>query len=382
MHKNTEVAEIEIDEAVGGIIGTGRIMAAKHLPIGVLRDSTDDSSVDRYVLNKWWAGRSIPASRNGVNDVLETLGTYNFRLLLTKCFGLSLSDHYWIKPYNSDITWEKVNFFDNDFSEDIGDLLIGIGEKCGDFDLMSPDITSDGDLQKRWKIINGKRCLLKSGSKPFRQQPFNEAVASRIMKRLGIYHVPYSVTWVKDLPYSMCEDFVTKDTELISAWRMMHMRRRANHENEYFHFVNICNESGIDIVPFLDRMIVLDYIIANTDRHLNNFGLLRNPDTLEWIGAAPVYDSGSSLWYNDVTSSIPFAEVICKPFKRKHSEQLKLVSSFDWFNPTKLDGIEDEILDILCDPKVADYIELKRAKLISAEVRKRIDTLTHVAERK
>ncbi len=41
-------------------------------------------------------------------------------------------------------------------------------------------------------------------------------------------------------------------------------------------------------------MIVLDYIIANEDRHLNNFGLLRNAETLEWYGFAPIYDSGSS----------------------------------------------------------------------------------------
>lgn len=83
-----------------------------------------------------------------------------------------------------------------------------------------------------------------------------------------------------------------------------------------------------------------------------------NCSSTKWIGAAPVYDSGSSLWYNDVTSSIPFAEVICKPFKRKHSEQLKLVSSFDWFDLTKLDGIENEILDILCDPFLLRAIEL------------------------
>lgn len=45
-------------------------------------------------------------------------------------------------------------------------------------------------------------------------------------------------------------------------------------------------------MPFLDRMIVLDHTIANGDRHLNNFGLVRDADTLEWLGSAPVYDCG------------------------------------------------------------------------------------------
>lgn len=39
-------------------------------------------------------------------------------------------------------------------------------------------------------------------------------------------------------------------------------------------------------------MIVLDYLIVNEDRHQNNFGVVRNAETLEYLGAAPIYDSG------------------------------------------------------------------------------------------
>lgn len=45
-------------------------------------------------------------------------------------------------------------------------------------------------------------------------------------------------------------------------------------------------------------MIVLDYIIANEDRHLNNFGAIRDANTLAWIGMAPIYDSGASLGFD------------------------------------------------------------------------------------
>jgi len=322
MHKNIAVADVEIDEAIGGISIIDNISAKEHLPIGVVHPLHHSESIDRYALNQWWAGRSIPASRMGVEDALEKLGVYNSKLLLTKCLGLSLSDHYWIKPYGSEMTWESVNFFDNDFSDDIGDVLFGTSDKNAGFDFLSPDNTSDGNLKKRWKIIDGKRCLLKSGSNLLMQQPFNEVIASRIMDRLGIDHVPYTVTWINDEPYSVCEDFVTKDTELISAWRVMHLRPKANHENEYLYYVNICQELGIDIVSALDRMIVLDYIIANEDRHFNNFGLLRDANTLEWQGAAPIFDSGTSLWYNRNTAQIARNNIICKPFKKTHGEQL------------------------------------------------------------
>ncbi len=375
MHKNIAVANVEIDEYLGVITSIDNISAREHLPVGVVHQLRHEETVDRYALNHWWAGRSIPASRMGVTEALEALGVSSTKQLITKCLGLSLSDHYWFRPYGSSVAWEDVNFFDNAFSDDIGDVLFGMNDKNDGFDFISPDNTSDGNLQKRWKIIDGKRCLLKSGSNPYSQQPFNEVIATIIMNKLGIEHVPYTVTWIDDKPYSVCEDFVTKDTELIGAWRVLQLRPKANHENEYLHYVSLCKELGVDIVPALDRMIVLDYIIANEDRHFNNFGLLRDANTLEWIGAAPIFDSGTSLWYNKSASRFISSDIICKPFKKTHGEQLKLVSSFDWLDISKLNGIEDEILNVLCEEKALRFVEAERAKAIAAEVRKRIDAI-------
>ncbi|MEG0330589.1 MAG: HipA domain-containing protein [Longicatena sp.] len=45
----------------------------------------------------------------------------------------------------------------------------------------------------------------------------------------------------------------------------------------------------------LDNMLVVDYIMINEDRHLRNFGIIRNVETLEWIKVAPIYDTGQSL---------------------------------------------------------------------------------------
>lgn len=378
MHKNIAVADVEIDEDLGVITSIDNISAREHLPVGVVHQLRHEETVDRYALNHWWAGRSIPASRMGVTEALEALGVSSTKQLITKCLGLSLSDHYWFRPYGSSVAWEDVNFFDNVFSDDIGDVLFGMNGKNDGFDFISPDNTSDGNLQKRWKIIDGKRCLLKSGSSPYSQQPFNEVIATIIMNKLGIEHVPYTVTWIDDKPYSVCEDFVTKDTELIGAWRVLQLRPKANHENEYLHYVSLCKELGVDIVPALDRMIVLDYIIANEDRHFNNFGLLRDANTLEWIGAAPIFDSGTSLWYNKSASRFISSDIICKPFKKTHGEQLRLVSSFDWLDISKLNGIEDEILNVLCEDKAVRYVEAERAKAIAAEVRKRIDALESI----
>ena len=331
MHKNVIVALLELDEETGFIQKVKALYRREHLPCGV---TVIGSLPDKSSLNAWWLGRSIPANRPGVERTLEILDLQTTKMLLLRCFGLSLSDQYWMKPENSDLQWERINFFENGFSEGIGDILLGKTDKTADLDLSSPDNTSDGCLKKRWKILDGRRVLLKSGSNPFQQQPFNEVIASAVAERLRIPHVEYQLLWDDGVPFSVCEDFIDPHTDLVSAWRIMQSRTRDNRTSLYRHYINCCEGFDVkDIAHAVDQMIVLDYIIANEDRHQNNFGLVRNADTLEWIGAAPIFDSGSSLGYDKLPGQILSGkDVECKPFKRRHEDQIKLVTSFDWID--------------------------------------------------
>ena len=378
MHKRVQVAELELDDATGLIQRIGTVYAPDHLPIGIpIRKGV----TDRAALNEWWTDRSIPASRSGVREALETLKITSTKILLVRCWGLSLSDQYWIRPEDSDLTWDSVNFFENDFSDDIGDVLFGAKKKTDGLDFSSPDNTSDGNLKKRWKIINGKRCLVKGGSNPFRQQPFNEVIASEIMERLGIPHVPYTVMWNKGAPYSVCEDFITENIELVPAWRILKTQKKDNSTSVYQHFINCCNTLGIkDAVPYLDRMIVLDYIIANEDRHFNNFGVIRHAETLEWLGFAPIYDSGSSLGYDKMPAQMRSEkEVVCKPFKNHHSEQLKLISDFSWIDFDSLSDIGELITDVLSAEGAKDYMDENRIRTIAGAAQRRIEQLSQFA---
>ena len=378
MHKRIAVAELLLDDTTGFIQKIGRVFQPEHLPVGV---SVKKGIADRAALNEWWTDRSIPASRSGIREALETLDVTSTKMLLVRCYGLSLSDQYWIYPENSNLTWDQINFFENPFSDDMGDVLFGTQKKADGFDFSSPDNTSDGCLKKRWKILNGKRCLIKGGSNPFRQQPFNEVIAAGIMERLGIDHIPYTVMWKEDAHYSVCEDFVTADTELVSAWRIMQTQKKENSTSVYQHFVNCCKVLGApNVVPSLDRMIILDYIIANEDRHLNNFGLLRNAETLEWLGFAPIFDSGSSLGYDKVAAQIRAGrDIACKPFKKHHAGQLKLVSSFDWIDFENLKDVESMITAVLSDEKNGEFIDESRISAIASAAVGRVQTLREIA---
>lgn len=372
MHKNVFVALLELDEETGFIQKTKALYESKHLPCGV---KVVNGLPDRAALNDWWLERSIPASRSGIARALEILELKTTRMLLLRCFGLSLSDQYWMKPEGIALEWGQVNFFENAFSEDIGNVLLGKTNKATGLDFSSPDNTSDGCLKKCWKIVGGKRVLLKSGSNPFQQQPFNEVIATAVARRLHIPHVEYKLLWDDDMPYSICEDFIDSHTELVSAWRIMQGKKRDNSTSLYRHYINCCEELGIkNIVQAVNQMIVLDYIVANEDRHQNNFGLIRNADTLQWIGAAPIFDSGSSLGYDKLVGPILAGkDIVCKPFKKRHEDQIKLVTDFDWVDFAALSGLEDEIAEILS--AAGEYVDDARKDAIIRSVGERISSL-------
>jgi hypothetical protein len=378
MHKVKPVLQMELDEATGTIISVGKVFMPEHIPTGI---GVCDNLVNRVELNGWWMGRSIPASRSGLCEALETMKILTPQALLVKCYGLSLSDQFWVKPENVDLEWKSVNFFDNAFSEDVGNILFGQPPDNENFSLMSPDNTSDGWLRKKWKIIDGKHCLIKGGSGATRQEPYNEVLASEIMRRLNIPHIPYTLAIIDEYPYSICQDFVTKETELVSAYYITKISKKDSSISHYDHFLNCCEALGIPgSKENLDKMLVLDYIIVNEDRHYNNFGAIRNSDTLEWIGPAPVYDCGTSMWYDQPNAMIrPYGKAPSKPFRGSHDEQIKLIESFDWLNFSALKGIDEVLSDILSQ---SPFIEDVRRDALCYGLVKRVEMLRDYISRK
>ena len=74
-------------------------------------------------------------------------------------------------------------------------------------------------------------------------------------------------------------------------------------------------------------MNIVDYIIANTDRHYGNFGFIRNVNTLEWEGFAPIFDTGNAMFYDFPTSDLRkstalMENVISKNFAQTQKKQI------------------------------------------------------------
>lgn len=64
----------------------------------------------------WFKGRGIPRWRDDLDLLLHRLNVNAPDELLDKAFGLSLSDQYWLKPYDSNVKYSDINFFEHDFN--------------------------------------------------------------------------------------------------------------------------------------------------------------------------------------------------------------------------------------------------------------------------
>jgi len=106
MHKDIPVVDMEIPSDVGRIVRLSNLQTPNHLPLCI----NTKLGMNLKAINAWWIGRSIPATRDGLKAALETLHISDTSMLLEKCYGLSLSDQYWICPKYSGLKWREINF--------------------------------------------------------------------------------------------------------------------------------------------------------------------------------------------------------------------------------------------------------------------------------
>ena len=341
MNKNTEVLVSEYLDNLGVFSKIYEIKNIDYVPLIINKNKEDIIKV----LNDWFKGRGIPLWRDKLDLLLHRLNISTPSELLDKAFGLSLSDQYWLKPYNLDICYDDINFFDNDFEyTEFMEASLSKNSKIitNDKSLRTPNNTTDGMLKKAWIIENGTRYLLKGGYKNELLQPFNEVLASEICARLGFNHVEYSIDTYKDIVVSKCPCFINKDTELITCHQIRSDMKRHNDINDYEEYIKVLENHGIkDARIKLENMFILDFLTMNEDRHLNNFGIIRDINTLKWIDVAPIFDNGQSLnieYYDEEELHVSgegrlFYEV--KPFE----EIITIVKNIKRIDLSKLDGI-------------------------------------------
>jgi hypothetical protein len=139
------------------------------------------------------------------------------------------------------------------------------------------------------------------------QQSLNELFATELHKKQGFNnYTEYTLVRLKvegdtEGLGCLCYDFCSENLECISAWELLQTIKTRRNESLYHPLKRVCMDLGMPeqmFTNFMDYQIMTDYLLSNIDRHMNNIAVVRNPDTLELLGFAPIYDSGNSMFYN------------------------------------------------------------------------------------
>lgn len=332
MNKNKKIALIELNSEFNIIEKFYKIYNIKYAPLSFENAYNNKAINNVKVLNQWYRGRGIPDWRKDLKKLLENLKIESPDELLNKSYALSLSDQYWIKEENQmELKWENINFFTNNFKyESYLNISLSSSKVDDEIDLQSPNNTTDGMLQKAWIIENDKRVLVKGTYYQANQEPLNEWLVSQICDRLNMDYCNYRIDIINNKIVSKCEDFITENQEIITAYDIFNLEKKNNNINDLEHYINILEKHGIvNARKKLQDMILIDYIVMNFDRHLKNFGVIRNVETLEWEDVTPIFDTGESMQCDKLINEINFSDGKCKFFTNTNKNISDLLSYID-----------------------------------------------------
>ena len=377
MNKNKEVLVAEYNEILKVFTDIYEVKNIDYAPLIIFNSYSKGKNITP-ILTDWFKGRGIPSWRDDLDLLLVKLNVTSPNELLDKAFGLSLSDQYWVKPTVSNIEHKDINFFEHDF-EDSEFTNATFGTELNSstkISLISPNNTTDGRLKKTWKLENNKRYLLKGAYKNAVMQPFNEVLASMICDRLGFDHVTYTLEIVNDKVVSKCECFIDVNKELIPAYQIL--SDQVAKENAYEEYISILEAEGLSNVrEKLENMFILDYLLLNEDRHLNNFGIIRDVNTLKWVDLAPIFDNGQSLNILDYTDEELIINGKGRFFYNVDSFEtiIPKIRNIKRFDLSKLDGVVEEFDELLHQYQDVTKITDRRINKICTLLLSRINKL-------
>ena len=207
-----------------------------------------------------------------------------------------------------------------------------------------------GSLLKAREDRNKKRYYYKLSSYgPYRGiygfECVNELIACRLMNILGIGHLQYKLIRVlvlvggKEYETWMCrsENYRASDEKKTALDNFFEMNRKEGETP-----LDLCRRCGWG--KDVDRMMLVDYLIVNRDRHGANIEVLR--DAKGNMRLAPLFDNGLSFMAplagreDRIKTFDPMDDVPANNFlgTRSLEENLNLMSAFPDVDPITIDS--------------------------------------------
>ena len=138
-------------------------------------------------------------------------------------------------------------------------------------------------FEKCWKLKDGKWWIYKSANQ---KEQFSELFVYELGKELqmNMAHYEKGDKCVKSLDFTDSAKVIFEPASSFMG-----------DEEDYIKVVEKLKELCPKAIPDYIKMIFLDTITANPDRHTGNFGLMRDAKTGELLGLAPNFDNNMAL---------------------------------------------------------------------------------------
>lgn len=231
----------------------------------------------------WINNRLTSIQRVYADKLYECLGSAQLENVMLQTYGLSINDNYWVASAGKigSIKWEDISSFHNKLNEDIAELaLTGKHPNCECSSLITPEYTLSGTYPKCVEYGFTGLVLYKLGKSSELEA---EIFAFHVAMALGIKTVQYHLCSKYNLDAVASPICTNEKVSWISAFDCAKFFERNFGMNVYDFAATYFP------LPFY-QMVVLDGLILNPDRHLQNWSFELDGYTNQLLGLAPCYD--------------------------------------------------------------------------------------------
>ena len=280
MNKDIKVAEFEQREG----------LSADEFHLG--------TQYDEYLpyrfrnINSWLEHRQAAKHRRHLKELMMKCGCFTKAgfIDMTRC--ASLTDTFWVKKEDSELTWNDISLFTNEFDEVVARIAFdGVGMYGEQFSSTTPELSTSGSFEKCWvREDDGSIHMIKRGSEGAINagyEPYSEALCTQLAGAMGIRHVPYSIVKYHGKLASKCPLFTSEDIGFVNISAFL---------GDVYTPTEVMEK--VSELGFEDRfreMIIFDAISLNVDRHAGNYGVLVNNLSGEVTDFAPLFDHNLAL---------------------------------------------------------------------------------------
>ncbi len=237
-------------------------------------------------VEKWLSSRAADSRRTNIRLLKKALRLTEKDDVSTvvSVNAVTITDSYWIKPFDSDLTYDDVRF-DNDYFASLA--LTGsydsFNRVANSKQSKTPELTNIGSFEKCWKLTDGEWWMHKKAN---HEEMFSELFICLLGKELGFNMAEYE----RGKGVIKTKDFT--DNASVNFEPMFSLM---GDNEDYIETLNALKDLCPDAIGDYVKMLFLDTICVNPDRHTFNFGVLRDVGSGEVLGLAPNFDNNMAL---------------------------------------------------------------------------------------